>query len=345
MAEEFWENIKNEKRSVVILGTGDAGEKLFRLLKKNNVRTSAFASSDEFLRNRSFLGYKVLSLKRVKEIFGDDTVLLMGFGSHKTEIISRVVDLSREFDLYMPDLMTDREGNPTTRSLLKRDEEKYRWAYSLLEDERSREVFRKSLEYRVSGRIEPLLDINSSPEEAWDLLGGGEGEILVDGGAYDGDTISIFMSKYCSWKEIYGIEPSIRAYRKLEEKYGGRENIHLYNGALSNEVGETGFAMGHGRGNHIGEGRIVPLYTVDSILNGKEATILKYDIEGAEREGIIGARKTIEQYKPRIILSAYHRFDDFHSLLSLIWSIRSDYKVYMRKSMSLPLWDVEYILV
>ena len=65
MAEEFWENIKNEKRSVVILGTGDAGEKLFRLLKKNNVRTSAFASSDEFLRNRSFLGYKVLSLKWV----------------------------------------------------------------------------------------------------------------------------------------------------------------------------------------------------------------------------------------------------------------------------------------
>ena len=34
--KSFWKEIKNEKRPVVIYGTGDAAEKLFNMLKKRH---------------------------------------------------------------------------------------------------------------------------------------------------------------------------------------------------------------------------------------------------------------------------------------------------------------------
>lgn len=345
MIEDFWSEIGKETRPVVIYGTGDASERLFALLKERGIRTSAFVSSPEFLRSRSFLGYKVMSLERAKEIFSDDIVLLMGFGSHKMEVMDHIVSLSMENDLYMPDLMVNDQGLPTTRETLGRERERIEWAYSLLNDDVSRLVFSSSLEHRLTGRIEQILKINSREEDNWDLLKLGEDEVMVDGGAYDGDTVSLFMSKAASWKRVYAVEPSGRAFNKLKEKYSGRDDIVLINGALSDKSGAAHLLNGHGRGNRVVEGEGTALCSIDSILNGEKATFLKFDIEGEEEKGIMGAAETIRRHKPKILLSAYHRFDDFWRLLEVVWSIRQDYRVYMRKSPSLPLWDVQYYLV
>ena len=97
--KSFWDHIKEEKRPVVIYGTGNAAEKLFFLLKERGIRTMAFSSSSSFLRDRSFLGYKVLPLERIREIYGSDIVLLLGFGSHDESVIEHIVGLSKEYDL------------------------------------------------------------------------------------------------------------------------------------------------------------------------------------------------------------------------------------------------------
>ncbi|MGN1189228.1 MAG: nucleoside-diphosphate sugar epimerase/dehydratase, partial [Candidatus Ornithospirochaeta sp.] len=88
----FWNEIKKEKRPIVIYGTGDAAEKTFNMLKERGIRVMAFSSSTEFLRNRSFLGYKVLPLERIKEIYGNDIVLLLGFGSHEKAVIDHIIE-------------------------------------------------------------------------------------------------------------------------------------------------------------------------------------------------------------------------------------------------------------
>ena len=61
--KSFWNEIENDKRSVVIYGTGDAAERLFYMLKERGIRTMAFSSSSSFVRDRAFLGYKVLPLE------------------------------------------------------------------------------------------------------------------------------------------------------------------------------------------------------------------------------------------------------------------------------------------
>ena len=343
--KSFWSDIQKEKRPVVIYGTGNAAQKLFNLLKEKGVRPMAFSASSSFLRDRSFLGYKVLPLERVIDIFGKDIVLLLGFGSHDKSVIDHIVSLSHEYDLYMPDLLLDDKGEAITSDKYEKNKDHYNWAYSLLSDSFSKTVFSSTLEHRITGRIEPLLDVGREEEENWNLLDIRRNDIFFDGGAYNGDTISLFMKKAGEWKEIYGIEPSAVSYRRAYEKYGKEEGINLLNIALGKEDGEVELLKGHGRGNRVEKGTGTKVRSIDSILQGKRVDIIKLDIEGEEENAIIGAKETIKKYRPRLLVSAYHKTDDYWKLLESVWSIRDDYTVYMRKDISLPNWDTYYILV
>ena len=53
------------------------------------------------------------------------------------------------------------------------------------------------------------------------------------------------------------------------------------------------------------------------------------DIEGAERDGLVGARKTIQQFRPKLAISIYHRKDDYIVLSQLIKEMVPDYKLYL----------------
>ena len=342
--KSFWKEIKNEKRPVVIYGTGDAAEKLFNMLKKRGIRTMAFSSSSTFLRDRSFLSYKVLSLERVEEIFGDDIVLLLAFGSHDKAVIDHIVSLSREYDLFMPDLLRDEEDEAVTDETLRKESKRIEWAYSLLSDSFSRDVFSSTLEYRMTGRIEPLLKVGREEEENWDLLELKKEDIFLDGGAYNGDTVSLFIQKSGGYNEIYAFEPSSLSFRRLNEKYGGKEGINLINAALGEKDGEVSFSLGHGRGNKVEKGGGTRVRSIDSILEGRRVDVIKLDIEGEEENALEGAKETIKKYRPRILLSCYHKNDDYWRLLEKVWEIRDDYKVYMRKNISLPNWDTYYVL-
>lgn len=57
---------------------------------------------------------------------------------------------------------------------------------------------------------------------------------------------------------------------------------------------------------------------------------IKMDIEGAEYQALVGARHTIEIYKPTLMISVYHRKDDFIRIPLLIKSLNPNYKIYFR---------------
>jgi hypothetical protein len=51
------------------------------------------------------------------------------------------------------------------------------------------------------------------------------------------------------------------------------------------------------------------------------------DIEGAEREALAGAEKTLARFKPRLMLDAYHRPDDVTVLPAVIQRANSQYRI------------------
>lgn len=59
----------------------------------------------------------------------------------------------------------------------------------------------------------------------------------------------------------------------------------------------------------------------------KKIDFIKMDVEGFEKNVIIGAKKTILKFKPVLSLSAYHKLTDKEILPKVIKSIRKDYKI------------------
>ena len=69
--------------------------------------------------------------------------------------------------------------------------------------------------------------------------------------------------------------------------------------------------------------------SLDNYVSSNSITkvdFIKMDIEGAETDAIIGAKKILKKYKPKLAISIYHKPDDFWSIPLLIKDINTDYK-------------------
>lgn len=343
----MWDYLKTTKKPIVLYGMGNAAKHILDELRIRNIPVAGIFASDGFVRGHSFEGFPVSSYSDAKERFGDMVVLLC-FGSHLDDVLLNIQRISKEQELYAPDLPVVGEGLFTS-AYAKEHEEDLNWLRSVLADDTSREVLDKLIEYRITGKIEYLFDIVSSDEENYKLLNLNDNESYLDLGAYTGDTIKEFLELTGGYKSIVAVEPEERNFRKLKENTAALENITLINAAISSHDGTLMFTHGIGRGGSIGKGktREIPCVFVDGILSSSnfEVSYIKMDLEGEEIEALKGAEKTIATKKPKLLLAAYHRIDDYWEIPKLILRYNPDYKIYLRKSKGLPAFEVNYYCV
>ena len=77
---------------------------------------------------------------------------------------------------------------------------------------------------------------------------------------------------------------------------------------------------------------------VDSLLGGVQAGYVKADVEGAERETLLGRKRTLRS-KPKLNFAAYHRTEDIFSLPLLIAELNPEYRIFLRHHPYIPAWD------
>jgi len=153
--------------------------------------------------------------------------------------------------------------------------------------------------------------------------------VVIDCGAFIGDSVFIFQK--LRPLKIVAIEPDIQNFLALEK------NIKLNNwtNVLPLRVG-VGATKNHksvvsiGSITYLNEGNNVEVTSIDNIVeeyNLNEVNLIKMDIEGMELDAIKGARATIEKFKPILIISIYHRGQDFFEIPKFIKSIRKDYSL------------------
>ena len=336
----MWDKLQATTKPIVLYGTGNAAEKIIVELNKRDIAIAGIFASDGFVRSRTFLGFPVLSYQEAKDKFGDMIVLLC-FGSHLPEVICNIKRINSEQELYAPDLPIAGEG------LFKYDPQ-IEWVRGLLADEKSCEVLDKVVQYKLDGKIDNLIACESSDYDNWGILNINDHEVFLDLGAYNGDTVAQFRTlSRDKYKGIVAVEPEARNFRKLTENCLGLENVKLLNCAVGDKKGEALFTKNTGRGGAVGKGKTysVPIDSVDNILEGNPVSIIKMDLEGYEQKAILGATKTIKKYKPKMLISAYHRNDDLWVIPKLVLDINTDYKIYLRKSPCLPAWEVNYYFV
>jgi len=343
--KELWQHLKQTKKPIVLYGMGNGADKIIKVLDEYSIKFDGVFASDGFVRDKEFHGFKISSYSELKEKNGEMIVLLC-FGSSRPEVIENVKRISVEQEVYAPEVPVI-GGGLFTENYFKSNYEEFKAVYERLADEKSRQTFINIINFKLSGKIDYLFDCQTEPNEPYDsFLKLNNNETFLDLGAYTGDTVSDFMNRVHDWKGIIAVEPDKKTFKKLEKNTENVSKIELLNKCISSYCGIGGFAMNSGRNSVISEkGTDTEFVTVDSVLNGREVSFIKMDVEGEEVGAIKGASDSILRYKPKMLISCYHRTDDFLTIPKAVFEIRNDYKLYMRHFSSILAWDTNFYFV
>lgn len=188
------EDLKTVSEPLYLFGAGNCGEHYLHVLGENGIPVEAFLDDDPKKQKMGFHGKAVLSPEMMEGCAG--TILISSYGPNtlmkrleriSPDLLKRV--LWSEFFLW--------EDGLNYYSYYMKHAIELEQVYGLLEDERSKEVFRNLLNYKVSRDISLVTSINDLGccDQYFDrsIVNFGQGEVFVDLGAYIGDTVDSFV--------------------------------------------------------------------------------------------------------------------------------------------------------
>lgn len=349
----LWNYLQTTDKPIYIYGMGYGAQKIIKALSLYGLTPVGVFASDEFAREHTFMGYKVTRFEAVRQAHEDNNfIILLAFAAYREPLFSRLVQMSAQYEMYAPDVPVVFDDDEVfTREFYDKNQTAFEELYYNLADDLSRRVFCDIINFKISGKIKYLTYNTSSRDELFEnIIKPSDHENYVDVGAYNGDTIEEFL-QYTNgqYSKITAVEPDIKNFNKLLKRVGEKNIIvNAQNVAIWDCDTELTFAAKSGRNSRINEqGEIkINARSLDSIMhNSMGVTIVKYDVEGAEYNALLGSEQVITRDKPKLLVSAYHRNDDLIKLSKLILSYRSDYKVYLRHNQYIPAWETNLYFI
>ncbi|MBQ7630003.1 MAG: FkbM family methyltransferase, partial [Selenomonadaceae bacterium] len=202
--------------------------------------------------------------------------------------------------------------------------------YESLMDEESKKTFRGYWLGSISQNFNELVYANTQHYILEGFIPKRD-DIFIDVGACYGDTASYFSEM---GYKVYAFEMDKKNFEKAklvaEEKHFVLENFGL--GSYKHEMRYTpqgGMSRFNPNGTEIAKITTLDAYVRENDL--PRVDFIKFDVEGAELDVLQGATSTIARDKPILAISAYHKWNDFWTLMNFVKSIRSDYEFAMRQ--------------
>lgn len=350
-ADTLWERLRVTEKTVVMYGMGNGADKILSVCERYGVTVSDFFASDGFVRGHSFHGKRVLSYSEVKDKYGvENIIVLLSFASSLPDVLENFKRIAAECEMYAPDVPVCGD-ELFTYEFAAAHKNEIRAAYDMLADEESRRIFEYTLLYKLTGDVSYLFDAESDKDEVYrDLLRADEIRTYADLGAYNGDTVRELMRYAPNLSEVVAFEPDRRSFRKLSEFCDTltTPTVERINAAAWSERASLTFGDEGNRNSGLfakGKAVEVDALSLDEALGGRAVDYVKYDVEGCEREALIGSTKTILLCKPRLLVSVYHRSEDIFALPLQIKDICPEYRLYLRRYPYVPAWDLNIICV
>jgi FkbM family methyltransferase len=197
-------------------------------------------------------------------------------------------------------------------------------------------------------------------------FGVGRSLVLLDGGAYNGDTLlsvakGIQEGSLPQVEYAYAFEPDPINYSYMQRILNNLPfTVETFNCGLDDHDGKEQFCWEGVRtrintdGGIFGagetfDGQELPVINTGTFLeslqnrtsfqeealssfskNQNLPNFIKLDIEGREREAILSAAAYIRNHHPDLAISIYHRPEDLWDIPLMIYSICDKYKIYIR---------------
>ena len=218
--------------------------------------------------------------------------------------------------------------------LIKSEQEKIDRAKLTLGDEQSRKLFESLIEYRKTGDPSGVYK-SDFPDYFHPLVHPEKGDVIVDGGAWEGDSARNFIEELGGDCRVISFECDSVNFEKL------RKNLKCYGEDVFQAI-KKGLWSSHEKlylvatSDHSMQLQVTKMQTDNSIdvvslddFIAGEIDFVKMDIEGSEIEAIKGMRRLIKNQKPKCAICIYHRSNDLWEIPLLLKSLNPSYTFYL----------------
>lgn len=341
----------SQGRDIVLMGAGGLGRRALAGLRAHGIEPLAFADNRSAGTNVD--GVRVLSPDAAAQEFGHRAafvVTIWGANSPHRFAYSReqlralgcdvVCSFPALFWKYAEDLLPFYLQDLPSKVLDERAN--VLRALDLWEDEASRAEYVSQVRLRLVADFDGLSHPFAHPQYfPDDLFAWSDSEWIVDGGAFDGDTIRSISSKFGDrFAHLVAVEPDPANFEKLEATVAAlrpsvRAKVECRQLALSSErttlhLDASGTVSSATSAAPSAGTIAVSAETIDALVDGRRPTFIKLDIEGFEVDALEGARGAIADHAPVLAVCVYHTQDHLWRIPLLLRRWRDDYALFLR---------------
>ncbi len=334
----------------VLFGAGGLGRKTASGMRDLGMEVIAFADNNPQLWGTSLEGVPVMSAEEAGRQYGRSAafVTTIWSGSSSGRQVDRVRQLRdlgcrtvvpfgylywKHPEVFLPHWSL----NLPHRILEHADDLRALW--SLWGDEDSQREYLSQLRFRLWLDYDALRP--PAPHLQYfadDLFSLSDQEVLIDCGAYDGDTIREFTERRGSnFAAIRAYEPDEANFSRLQEFLSQldtsiRRKVTVRKFAVGAEFGSVGFVSEGSIASRVDTDSTVQVACVplDGDLADIRPTYIKMDVEGSEMDALRGAAKTIHASRPILAICVYHKPEDLREVPLFIKSTSDGYRYFLR---------------
>ena len=321
LGESFFDEISNKKFVIYGYGGGYQSFSAFVLSRKNispdlyiDQKFSDVGLSETMMSPDEFF-------EKFKDEKKEDFYILVTIGDRE---IFQTVKLRFEnhdfygvhsaLDVYEYNLCYANEDiHQNLRSIYLADLKVISDAYLLLCDDLSREIFVKIIDGHFNRK--PINFVNYSYEDQYTVDGIGlksDSISILNCGAYDGDTLDKFVSKYGNIDFAVALECDFQNFSRMVSKdYPKIKKLILLPVGSGEKNEQISFDAGNNMLSRASELRskkssLVSLVKCDDVLRGLQFNKIVLDTEGNEAPSLRGMQTIIADQAPDIAMAAYH---------------------------------------
>ena len=334
---------------VIIYGAGNAGQDLLEVLAKNGFSVLAFLDEKARAEEYEIRGLPVRAPESEFLSLEDrrNTQVAIGIFNKYADIES-VAALLRKLgyvhimtfnEIYeqFGDGLGDRFWL-APKAYYKDHIESIPAAYDLWADGGSRDLYTALLRFRITGDYSVLPEPDQSRQYfPADLPPWRTPVRFVDCGAFDGDTIVQLLETGLAIDAVAAFEPDAANFEALsrfidEKRALMPKTVYLFPNCVHSSSSVLRFRAGRGSGSHASDSgeTELPCVSLDEALPEFNPSLIKMDVEGAEYDALMGARRIIAQSRPGLAVCVYHRPDDLWRIPLLMVSLAPGGRMFLR---------------
>lgn len=328
-----------QEEDVYIWGTGQMGQWAAHLVHEMGGRVAAFIDNSATLWGTINEGILCISPEQLRE--KENPLVFIGVGISGAAVAAQLADMNVRRVLDMPDFYLNmlfediRAVEPAELAA------RVGICFDILADDASRDVLlaklRGFLDFEPGFAKQNYYGNICRSKQYFqdDLIHFSEKSVLVDCGAYTGDTLADFLRHGYPFHKYIAYELSRQNYEELQNNIknvrgGGIGELIAYNCGVGERNEQMYYEDVVSASSVSSAGVPGEIVRMSDHLRDEPVSFIKMDIEGAEMGALKGSAELIRRRRPDLAICTYHSISDLYEIPLYIHSLVPEYRLYLR---------------